>query len=568
MSAERYSRAFGAWLTSIAGIPLLAVLIVATINFSVAFTWGMPQATSSDTMSTWQIDTIAPVQPLTEAYYRFTREGAELVEYPLFHYVILDVVFAPYVAYQYLTGGLVNPDGDFPYGAMNPREFFTSLTLIARSLSLAMALGIVVAVFEITRHLFSRNAAIWSALLAALIAPLSYYAKTSNLDVPYLFWTLLAIWQIVLIANNGKLYNYISFAAFAAFAVATKDQAYGFYVCTPLLLIYLHARNTAPSPNWSTILRSAISKPIVLTALVGIVFFSLGNNLLFGGFDGFVRHIDFARAFYDTQLHDSTTPLLEAQLQLVARSIAVVLQFLGPFTLLLVIAGLLLTIAERGYVGICILLLPAASYYLFVLVPAGVVLPRYLLGPAILLLPFAGHALAQLLTIGPFLGYATAFLAVATQVLLSVHLSFTLLSDSRLLMANWIRANVPTGSSIETSVQQRYLPHLGIRYRVSVVGNSFDGITHDTLPEDLTAARLTERKPDYVLVIENIGLTGDPGRVGRPQVSAYFKQLLNGVLGYTSLVTFETGNYLPFRQLTAGTLPKCTLLIRSDLLGS
>ncbi len=555
-------RQFGHWLRHAAGFPLLAVLLIACANFSLAFTWGAPQAISPDTMSTWQIDTIAPVAPLTEAYYRFTREGTEPVVYPLFHFVVLDIAYAPYVAYQYLMGGLVDPGSEYPYGAVEPARFFRTLTLIARGVSLLMALGIVIAVFEITRRLFSRQAALWSALLTALIAPLAYYAKTSNLDVPYLFWTLLAVWQIVLIADGGKLRNYLAFAAFAAFAVASKDQAYGFFVVTPLLLIYLHARGRASIPGPSILMRSAVSKPILLTAVTGAFSFALANNLLFGGLEGFLRHIDFARTFYATHLEGGDVLFLNAQLQLLVNAIEISLQMMGPVTVLLVVAGVLLVLSERRYVPVCLLVLLSLSYYVFVLGTAGVVLPRYLLGPVILMMPFAGYAIAQAVTASASLGYSMAFLAFASQLLLSAHLSFTLVTDSRIAMARWIRANVPNGSSIETQVQQRYLPHIGDAYRVNVVGNAFDAVTYDSVPEDLTPARLAERDPDYVLVLENLGVTGDPARTIRPDVIDFYTRLLNGELGYQVIVRFETGNYLPFRQLTAGTLPTSILLAR------
>jgi len=132
-------------------------------------------------------------------------------------------------------------------------------------------------------------------------------------------------------------------------------------------------------------------------------------------------------------------------------------------------------------------------------------------------------------------------------------------------MANWIRANVPVGSSIETQLQERYLPHVSDSYRYAVVGNSFDPITYDIVPADLTSERLAERNPDYILVVENIGVTGDPSRAARPEVKEYYEQLLSGAYGYQVVARFETGNFLPFRQLTAGTLPDCIFLARSSL---
>ena len=263
------------------------------------------------------------------------------------------------------------------------------------------------------------------------------------------------------------------------------------------------------------------------------------------------------------ELEGGDVPVLNTQLQLLANAIEISLQIMGPVTVLLVVAGLLLALSERRYLPVSLLVLLSLSYYVFVLATAGVVLPRYLLGPIILMMPFAGYAIAQAVTASASLGYTMAFLAFASQLLLSVHLTFTLVSDSRITMARWIRANVPSGSSIETQVQQRYLPHLGDAYRVYVVGNAFDAVTYDSIPEDLTPARLAERDPDYVLVLENLGVTGDPARTINSGVIDFYTRLLNGDLGYQVAARFETGNYLPFRQLTAGTLPTCILLART-----
>ena len=42
------------------------------------------------------------------------------------------------------------------------------------------------------RHAFGRRQGLWAAGIMALTTPFLYYAKTANVDVPYLFWFALS----------------------------------------------------------------------------------------------------------------------------------------------------------------------------------------------------------------------------------------------------------------------------------------------------------------------------------------------------------------------------------------
>ncbi len=60
---------FSGWLGNTTNRYLMLILLLACINFSIAFTWGLPQVTSPEAASPWPVDTIAPVPPL----YHFAR---------------------------------------------------------------------------------------------------------------------------------------------------------------------------------------------------------------------------------------------------------------------------------------------------------------------------------------------------------------------------------------------------------------------------------------------------------------------------------------------------------------
>ncbi|MDJ0711384.1 MAG: glycosyltransferase family 39 protein [Woeseiaceae bacterium] len=524
---------------------LFAVLVLSRI------TWGLPLAVSAETLSTWPVDTIAPVRPLTEAFFLFSRDGTDPVVYPLLHFVVLDVFYGPYVASQYVLGGFGSPSSEFPFGVENTTAFFQHLTIIARAVSLAMALGIIWSVYRISEEVGNRRSAIMAAAFAGLLAPLTFYAGTSNLDVPYLFWSMLAVLQFVLAWKNGAARHYLLFGVFAAFAVATKDQAYGFFLALPFALLIRTRR---------------IDGRLLAMGVAGVVAFALGNNLLFGGLDGFLRHLEHAGTIHE-ELLLATFPdmyTFHHQLLLLGQSGQIVVGMLGLGTTALIVLGLFRAVRDRRTVALSLLLI-VATYHVFVIMYAGVVLPRYLLGSVLVLLPFAGIAADRLLE--RFEGRTAlvaggALFSLGWQLILCVNLGMTLMFDSRYAMEDWIRDNLEPGSRIETQVQHRYLPHLVDDYAIDLVGNALDVITYDTIASELKPEALARRNPPYILVLENLGVTGDPARQ-RPAGRRYFDKLLDGELGYDVLARFETPSLLDYRQVTAGTRPTSVLLGRA-----
>jgi 4-amino-4-deoxy-L-arabinose transferase-like glycosyltransferase len=541
----------------------LLVILAAFVALAVVTVgWGLPDGATQLSTGLWAIDTIGPVEPLSEAYYRFTREGTENVIYPLFHYLVLAGAYAPYVVLAWLTGGLSHPSGEFPYGAAEPAAFFRALAIIGNLVSLAMAIGIVLIVFDLTRRFFDARAARWAAAFSALLAPLVYYAGTSNLDVPYLFWTLLAIRALLRGAQDGRLRHFVGCGVAAGLAVATKDQAVGFFVLWPLVVPVLVARlRRQAHPEGAG--QALLDRRTLAAGVAVVATYALANNLVFGGWHGWLRHLEFLSAFRATNVHLGAAPTVTGQVRLLEQTAIQVLWMMGPLTLLLCIVGLWHSVRERRWLP---LLLPvfALSYYVTIVMPT-MAHSRYLLGIALLLMPFAGHALSM--SLGQPARKARAMLAIGiaallTQAGLCLHLANALFNDSRYAMERWVRANVAEGSIIESQTQPRYLPRISDRFSYATVANSFNAVSYDLLGGELTASALKSRSPEYVMILTSSGLSGDPLRTTEPRLQQYFRDLMSGALGYDVVARFETPTYLPFRQITAGTQPTTTLLRR------
>ena len=543
---------------------LMLLLLFTMVSAVWLARWGLPDGATIETSSPWAVDSVAPLGPLNEAYHRFSREGVDDVVYPLFHYVVLAGAFAPYVAVSWATGRLRDPAAEFPFGAIDP-SFFAHLTLLASFVSALMAAGCVLAVYLIARELFDARTALWSALLAVLVPPLAYYGATSNLDVPYLFWMLLALWQLTRAAQRQRIACYLWCGVFASLAVATKDQAAGFFLLFPLLvpwLIHRDLRSRDPQSPVSAVLRD---RRLWMAAAAAVVTFTLANNLLFG-LDGFRRHLQFADEFYAANVAVDARGLLARQPDLLAHSAVLLVQMVGPPLLLLVTAGIWLAYRERRWLAL-VPVACAASYYLSMIAPS-VSHSRYLLGVVLLLVPLAGSAIVSALDAprGAWraIGVAVTAAAVLWQSTLVLNLHLTLGRDSRYAMERWVRTHVPAGATIESSTQARYLPRLSDRYRYAIVGNSFSATRYNLLGAELTLDALRARAPDYVLVLSDSWLSGDPARVEEPAIRAYYAALLGGTAGYQVVARFDTPTWLPYRQITAGTQPTCVLLRRSS----
>src|SRR5262249_1519857 len=140
-------------------------------------------------------------------------------------------------------------------------EFMTLLALGARLVTLVMALGIVATSAKLARETWrEEGTSTFVAIATAVGTAFTYYAHTSNLDVPYLSWTELALVSLARasLRRGAKLLG-VSFGLAAA-AVATKAQAYAAFLVTfPLPLAVVIAYERVDRRQWlSGTLRAAL----------------------------------------------------------------------------------------------------------------------------------------------------------------------------------------------------------------------------------------------------------------------------------------------------------------------
>ncbi|HEX6942222.1 MAG TPA: glycosyltransferase family 39 protein [Gemmatimonadaceae bacterium] len=514
---------------------LVACGIVALVVLAPGAGWGIPQATSAVTVRGWEVDAISGIGVLSELS-NLTSAGRPdwYVAYPLFHYVVLAAVYLPYLALQALTGGLSSPGPDFPYGFADPVRAFVVLNGIGHAVSVVMGVVAIMAVFVLARRVFGATGA-WLAAAAALCcAPFVFYARTGNLDVPALCWTMLAFVVIERCWSDGlTMTRAMACGTFSAFAVATKDQSFGLLVLPLLLLLIRSVRSTAAAPGRYRL-------PIVLVASGAIAFLVAGGLVVRP--DRFVRHVEYITNFSDTftnvrhptELTVMRPPTIAGRALLLGDLLRATGTAIGWPIVLTGIAGLALLWRSTNAVRWMVAAL--AGYFLLVLVPIQHMQYRYALAPAMLLAIVAGGVVARL-TRRPALIGGAAVVLVGPAVAGAAEITHAMLTDARGPASDWLRQHADSGDSLGFFGRPHQLPRIPA------------GVHVEALPDDDAHARLMAEHPRWIVVAPDY--FADPRRersIFLPE--ELYRALQTGSIGWELAARFESrgllGRALPY----------------------
>ncbi len=241
-------------------LSLALVLLLALALFAYGISWGLPSQRG------WAGDEILSQAVATAVAKGFSRGWH--TKYPPFQYVLLALVQTP-LRWLHVS-----------------RE---TLMLAGRWLSVVMALGTVWLIYRTGREVYGRRSAVFAGLAAALMPPFVYFAKTANVDGPFLLWVAASFLFYVRIFDRHRLRDYVLFAVCAMLAVGTKDQAYGLYVLSPLpILVSLHRHRVREGvAGW---LGTLLDRRVLAAAGAGVLAFVLVFQIPWNP-RGFQRHI-------------------------------------------------------------------------------------------------------------------------------------------------------------------------------------------------------------------------------------------------------------------------------------
>ena len=125
-------------------------------------------------------------------------------KYPPLHAFVLSAVYAPYLAWLWASGGLHGFQPDYPFGMADPLASLSMLAMLGKATSAVMGAGCALLAYACTERSLGRASAVGAALLTALAYPMVFYAQTTNVEVPYLFWMMLALLAAVRLVEGAE----------------------------------------------------------------------------------------------------------------------------------------------------------------------------------------------------------------------------------------------------------------------------------------------------------------------------------------------------------------------------
>ena len=437
---------------------VVALLAGSTAMALAGIWWGLPNHGS------WSFDEIVPANIVISL-----RDGLEqgwLLRYPPFHYYVLSIVVLPFE----IVGQFGAADAAAPYS-------YASAFFLIRVVSVLMAVGTVYGTYLCAVELYDddRVAGLWSAALVATMPVFVFYAKTANLDVPYVFWFVVSLLFYVRYVRHGRLGSIVAFAAAGMLAVCTKDQAYGFYVLPAVHILWLRFRTSRGR-------KILCDRPLALAAVTALVVLLVGQGVLFTpnlALDHFWHIVGPASDNY--AVHEAG---VEGYLRMAVGTIRQLGWMLTWPGLLICILGI--GAAVRRESDKLWLLLPAVSYYLFFILIIRYQYDRFFLGVCVILALFGGRLLSRIGAQGSRLGMSLAgFVLVSYLAANGSAVNVAMILDSRYRVEAWIQEHIERGSIVVMVGFRQDLPRAG-------------DATAAWVEEDWS--RIDSMQPDYVVV--------------------------------------------------------------------
>ncbi|HEX6463549.1 MAG TPA: glycosyltransferase family 39 protein [Vicinamibacterales bacterium] len=428
--------------------------------------------------------------------------------YPPLHYYILSTVMAPFLWLSW-WGRLAFDD-----------RVYNLLVLLNRLVSVAAGVGCVAATGVAGALAFGRRPGLWAAAIMALTTPFLYYAKTTNPDVPYLFWFAVSLVYYVRILQGGTRRDYVLFAAFATFSVCTKDQAYGLYLLMPVPIVVEIWRANRSANRPRAFLRALIDPRLWIAAATSAVLFALIHNMLFN-WNGFMQHVRFITGDGSAP-YRVFEPTLAGRWKLFLLTLDLTQQSLGwPFSIA-ALYGLVYAIVRPETRRLSLwLLVPVVSYYFSFIDVIVYNYDRFMLPVCLILALFGGVTFDELTAPRDMRTWRVALASAvfAYTLFYAGAVDYLMIHDSRYHAERWLRAHVGPGQIVGTSGTREYIPNL-------------DGLSHTDVPNLETLDRV---RPAFVLFNADYG-RAVPRETGWGQLIAALQQ---GTAGYKLVARFR-----------------------------
>jgi hypothetical protein len=295
----------------------------------------------------------------------------------------------------------------------------------------------------------------------ALVTPFVYYAKTANLDVPYLFWFAISLVFYLRVLQQMALRDFIGLAACATLAVCTKDQAYGLFLLMPVAVIQRLWRLHRDAGRRSPLIDALFDRRLLSAAGVALVLFVVTHNLVFNA-SGFRDHVQLIIGPASETYRDFE-PTLSGRLSLFRLSVHIVVMAWGWPMCLVSVAGLVLALATPAHRRVALwLVVPVVSYYAGFIDVVLYNYDRFMLPVCLVLSLFGGLAFDRFLAANTASAWrwVCACGAFACTLLYAATVDVVMLRDSRYTVEHWLSSHVTGGDVVGYVFPQQYYPRL------------------------------------------------------------------------------------------------------------
>ena len=504
----------GAW-------PALGWILAGSLILNlVGIGWGLP--------GSWVGDELKPEYVLDGMSQHFSHGWFD--KYPPFQYYVLTVAMSPMLLLSYF--GRISVDGPGVH---------TFMVVTFRLLSVAAAAGTLIATCLCGTRAFGKTAGLFAAGILGLTTPFLYYAKTANVDVPYLFWFALSLVFYLRLLDTPRTRDYVLFAATAALAICTKDQAYGLYLLAPPVIIQQIWRANRQAGLSHPLWRAICNGRLALASVTAAVLFVACHNLLFN-LAGFLDHVRFLIGGGSKSFR-MFEPTWAGYLELLRLTLHIVEVSLGWPLFLVSATGLLVAAATPRLRRMAIwLALPVASYYLGFINVILYNYDRFVLPICLVLALFGGLALDVFLTassraagratpsafalLGRTWRVAGVILVFAYTLLYAGTVDVLMLKDSRYAVEAWASTHVGRGDLIAVTGLQEQRARLD-DFSLVDVGD---------------VAGLERERPLYFVLNADYALAVPPERPWGRLIGG----LQHSTLGYRLVGRFRTGSPWPW----------------------
>ncbi len=505
---------------------------VAILFYLPGIWWGLPHATAPDRILPWGSDELAPLGPIAELYSVFVAPNPQFnPQYPLFHYFVQAVFVGPYLLWLWLTGALVHPSVQYPYGLSDPVSALATMALLARAVSLLMAAGVVGIAYKTAAILWGEKTGIITATLVLLMYPMLYYSRTSNVDMAGLFWTSLGLAVFAACLRDRLTPRRAAWLGlFAGLATATKDASYAAFGVVAAILVFRHIfwfrkRSQKSAKTW---------KPFGIGLVVAACVYVVASGILFKP-ERFFLHIQFIMGATHAYVYPNS---FQGYLGLLGEIVDSFVDSLGFLTFLCAVVGIVLcalkTPAQLAF-G-----LPALGILVGTILPIHYVTFRYVMTIAYILTFFSAYALSvALVSEQPLVRKMTPLLLALLCVwsfIRDADLTYQMIKDSRYELAAWFRDNAKPGDRVGWYGAAQKLPAL----EAGIVSFSMEGWCSREAWESPLA-------PEFVVVIpqqqfEMIHEWSLPETI--------YRRLADGSLGYQRILWSQTRSLFSKRPLS------------------